>query len=230
MIMASASTVEQTSPSLKTRPPASRAYGWNVESVDGHDFAQIESAIAAAQTSEKPSLICCKTHIGFGAPTKQDKASSHGSPLGIDEIRGARENLGWPHDPFEIPEDILHAWRHAGRQGGTSFLHWTEKHKNAKDKKAFDAALSGETSDIVAPLIAQLKKNFAAEKPIIATRQASGKVLEVLVPALPALIGGSADLTDRSTQRSRPPKLSRLRTTTATTSITASVNTAWPPP
>ena len=176
-------------------PARFRAYGWDVESVDGHDFAQIESAIAAAQTSEKPSLICCKTHIGFGAPTKQDKASSHGSPLGIDEIRGARENLGWPHDPFEIPEDILHAWRHAGLQGGTSFLHWTEKHKKSNDKKAFDAALSGETSDIVAPLIAQLKKNFAAEKPIIATRQASGKVLEVLVPALPALIGGSADLT-----------------------------------
>ena len=79
------------------------SYGWDVQSIDGHNYAEIEEAIAKAQETDTPSLICCKTHIGFGAPTKQDSAASHGAPLGEDEIKGARENLGWSHGPFEIP-------------------------------------------------------------------------------------------------------------------------------
>src|SRR5690606_6905638 len=92
-------------------PKRFESYGWDTAVIDGHDFEQIQAAISAAQASDKPSIICCKTHIGFGAPTKQDSASSHGSPLGADEIKGARENLDWHHPPFEIPDDILNLWR-----------------------------------------------------------------------------------------------------------------------
>ena len=176
-------------------PARFRAYGWDVQTVNGHDFAEIETAIATAQKSAKPSLICCKTHIGYGAPTKQDKASSHGAPLGIDEIRGAREKLGWPHDPFVVPEDILQNWRTIGANGAQAFKAWSEKLAASPQRRAFESALKPDTSAIINPLIAEVKKSFAAEKPKIATRQASGKVLESLVPALPGLIGGSADLT-----------------------------------
>jgi transketolase len=173
------------------------SYGWEAVDVDGHDPDQIARAIAAAQLSLKPSLICCKTKIGYGAPTKEGSSSSHGSPLGDEEIAGARKNLNWPHTPFEIPEDVLNAWRLAGQQSQNDRKNWQARHDQmeAAKRKSFDRALQGDISKEIAPLIADFKKKMTAEAPKIATRAASGKVLEALVPMIPELIGGSADLT-----------------------------------
>jgi transketolase len=173
------------------------AYGWDAAEVDGHNPEQIAKAIAAAQLSLKPSLICCKTHIGYGAPTKQGTSSSHGSPLGDEEIAGARKTLNWPHTPFEIPAPVLDAWRTAGTQSQKDRKNWQARHDqlDAKKREAFDRALKGDVARFAAPVIAEFKKKMKAEAPKIATRAASGKVLEALVPALPELIGGSADLT-----------------------------------
>jgi transketolase len=171
------------------------SYGWDVQSIDGHDPAQIERAISAAQKTKTPSLIRCKTHIGFGAPTKQDSASSHGSPLGAEEIKGARANLGWAHEAFVIPSDILNAWRSMGTRSQAERTAWQKRLDAAPKKQEFVAALEGNVAQQTAPLFAALKTKFAAEKPKLATRQTSGLVLDQLAPALTALIGGSADLT-----------------------------------
>ena len=174
------------------------AYGWETIKVDGHNPDQISKAIAAAQVNvNKPTLIACKTKIGYGAPTKQGSASSHGSPLGDEEIAGARKNLGWGHAPFVIPDAVLSAWRVVGQQNQNDRKQWqTRLDQMAGEKRAlYDRMLSGDVTKTIAPIIDAFKKKATAEAPKIATRAASGKVLEVLVPALPEMIGGSADLT-----------------------------------
>ncbi|MEZ0224351.1 MAG: transketolase [Alphaproteobacteria bacterium] len=174
------------------------AYGWETFKVDGHNPEQISKAIAAAQINvNKPTLIACKTKIGYGAPTKQGSASSHGSPLGDEEIAGARKNLGWSHAPFEIPGPVLAAWRAVGQQSQQSRKQWQGRlDQVAGEKRAlYDRMLSGDVTKTVAPIIDAFKKKMTAEAPKIATRAASGKVLEALVPAMPELLGGSADLT-----------------------------------
>jgi transketolase len=174
------------------------AYGWETFTVDGHNPEEIARAIAAAQIStDKPSLICCKTHIGYGAPSKQGSSSSHGSPLGDEEIAGTRKNLKWLHEPFHIPEDVLKSWRDLGASGADDRKIWqSELDRAAPDKKELFLRLQkGDVSRQAAQVIADFKKKMTAEAPKIATRAASGKVLEALVPALPELIGGSADLT-----------------------------------
>ncbi len=180
-------------------PKRFESYGWDVQSIDGHNYDEIEAAIAKAQTTDTPSLICCKTHIGFGAPTKQGSSSSHGAPLGEEEIKGTRENLDWPHGPFEIPEDILSQWRHTGELHHLSpdshYTKWKERVEGDSSKDAFLKALNEDISADIAPLIQELKTSFATEKPKKATRQTSGMVLEKLVPAVSELVGGSADLT-----------------------------------
>lgn len=173
-------------------PARFRAYGWNAERIDGHNMAEIEAAIARAQKSDKPTLICCKTKIGYGAPTKEGSASSHGSPLGDEEIKGARKNLNWPHEAFVIPEDVLANWRSVA---GPDCTRWMDNAKSSAKGKELLALLDGDFSKVIAPVIAQLKNSFATDKPKKATRQTSGIILEALVPALSALVGGSADLT-----------------------------------
>ena len=171
------------------------AYHWDVQTIDGHDMDAIERAIAHAKTTATPSLIRCKTKIGFGAPTKENSSSSHGSPLGKDELEGAKKNLGWAHGPFEIPDDVLTAWRSAGARHADTYAAW-EKRLSASAKKAeFLDTLNGDVSKTIAPLVNDLKKQFSTDAKADATRKTSGKVLEKLVPALPNLIGGSADLT-----------------------------------
>lgn len=172
-----------------------QAYGWEVIMVDGHDFEQIENAIARAQASQKPSLICCKTKIGYGAPTKEGSAASHGAPLGEEEIKGARENLDWPHAPFVIPDDILNAWRSVGARSKAEQAAWTERYTASEWNSCFTKAHAGDFSEAIAPVIAELKKDFAKDKPKKATRQTSGMCLEKLVDRLWLLVGGSADLT-----------------------------------
>ncbi len=179
-------------------PQRFEAYGWETFTVDGHNPEQIAKAIAAAQLNpNKPSLISCKTKIGYGAPTKQGLSSSHGSPLGDEEIVGARKNLNWSHAPFELPENVVEAWRASGSAHQMERKLWQSRlDKLDGDKRAlFDRMVSGDVAKTAAPVIAAFKAKMKAEAPKIATRAASGKVLEALIPALPEMVGGSADLT-----------------------------------
>jgi len=170
-----------------------QACGWHVQSVDGHDPDAIEAAITAARASDLPSMIACKTVIGFGAPNKQGTASTHGAPLGEDEIAGAREALGWPHAPFEVPADVLDAWRAVGGRGAAERAAWTDR---AAAKGAdFQRALAGELKDGWLDALNAHKAKCSDEAPKWATRKASGAALEVLTEAIPEMIGGSADLT-----------------------------------
>lgn len=180
---------------IDNTPARFTAYGWNVDTVDGHNFAEIEAAIEKAKASDKPTLISCKTKIGYGAPTKEGSASSHGAPLGEDEIKGTRENLNWPHAAFEIPEDILAAWREFGARGADERKAWEARLDASEWKECHTKAHAGNYAGAIAPVIAELKANFAADKPKKATRQTSGMCLEKLVEKLWLLIGGSADLT-----------------------------------
>jgi len=180
---------------IDNTPARFEAYGWNTQSVDGHSYAEIEAAIAKAQTSDKPTLICCKTKIGYGAPTKEGSSSSHGAPLGEDEIKGTRENLNWPHAPFEIPDDILADWRGVGEKGKMLSHDWANRLNSHDMKDCFEKFNAGDFSKAIAPVIQELKAEFASEKPNKATRQTSGMCLEKLVDRLWLMIGGSADLT-----------------------------------
>ncbi len=171
------------------------AHGWNATRVDGHDPKAVAAAIAAAQKSDKPSMIACRTTIGFGAPKKAGTAAAHGSPLGKEEIAGAREKLGWKYPPFEIPLDILNAWREVGKRGQGAFADWTKRHAGAADKAEFDRTQSGALPEAFAGAVNDIKNAFAKEAPKLATRQSSQRVIEALSAVMPELVGGSADLT-----------------------------------
>ena len=181
------------------------AYGWDVQTIDGHDIKAIDRAIEKAQKTDTPSIICCKTHIGYGAPEKQGSAASHGAPLGAAEIEGARKNLNWPHAPFEIPEDIAQLWRMVGEKNHSAYEEWENTLSQNRHRATFDQVMAGDVSEIIAPLIHEIKESFAKDKPKMATRQCSGNVLEILVPALPFLIGGSADLTGSNNTKVEGP-------------------------
>lgn len=171
-----------------------RAYGWHVVAIDGHDPAAIKSATEAAlAVTDQPSLIACRTKIGCGAPTKQGTSGCHGSPLGADEIAATRKNLGWDHAPFVVPDDILAAWRQTGTPALATA--WEARRAASALKTEFDRAMAGALAPSVDQAILKLKQKLATERPKHATRQSSGGTLEVLLPVLPELIGGSADLT-----------------------------------
>jgi transketolase len=173
-----------------------RAYGWHVQGIDGHDPAAIAKATEEAlRVTDKPSLIACRTIIGFGAPKKQGTKEAHGAALGPEEVAAARQQLDWNHPPFMVPDDVLAAWRDTGARGKQLYQSWQKRHDGAKDSKEFDRVMQGELPESVAVTLAQLKQKIAVEKPKHATRQSSGAVLEALLPVMPELIGGSADLT-----------------------------------
>ncbi|PCJ96030.1 MAG: transketolase [Zetaproteobacteria bacterium] len=171
------------------------AYNWDVQEIDGHNFEEIEAAIAQAKTTNTPSLICCKTKIGFGAPTKENSNAAHGAPLGEDEIKGTRKNIGWPHDAFVIPDDVLSLWRDIGAQNQQEYSTWEQRFDASADKDALTSLFSGDLTSLITPIIKELKESFAKEKPKKATRQTSGMVLEKIIAATGSLVGGSADLT-----------------------------------
>ncbi|MBS4004349.1 MAG: transketolase, partial [Afipia sp.] len=178
--------------------------GWAAERVDGHDQKAIADALTRAQKSDRPTLIACKTVIGFGAPNKAGSEKSHGSPLGADEIAGARKNLNWDSAPFEVPQDILDAWRAAGSRGKDAHAAWT-KTLGAKDAAAraeFERRTKGDLpAKALAEAVAKMKAALAASPKDIATRTASEHALEVLTAAVPEMIGGSADLTGSNNTR-----------------------------
>ncbi len=173
------------------------AYGWDTQAIDGHDPEAIAAAIAAAQVSDRPSLIACRTTIGFGAPTKAGTAGAHGAPLGADEIAGAREALGWPHAPFDIPGDLLAAWRAAGSRGAEQSAAWNGAFGalDSNLRADFERALKGALPADFDATVNSYKAQLSAEKPGWATRKSSQEVLGVYTAALPEMIGGSADLT-----------------------------------
>ncbi|MDR3516277.1 MAG: transketolase [Azospirillaceae bacterium] len=185
-------------------PARFRAYGWDVSAVDGHNPDQIAAAIAAAQTTGAPSLIACRTIIGFGAPTKAGTSGCHGSALGAAEVAGTREKLGWPYPAFVIPDAILAAWRSAGQRSKGDHAAWTQRlARDPARQAAFETAVAPALSVDIAPVVEAYKQKVATEQPKLATRVASGQVLELLVPAVPEMIGGSADLTPSNNTRTK---------------------------
>jgi transketolase len=179
------------------------AYGWDTSAADGHDHDSIADAIARARATDKPSLIALRTTIGFGAPKKAGTAATHGSPLGADEIKGAREKLGWTAAPFEVPGDVLDAWRAAGARGAAVHQAWARRHDAAAERAAFDAALAGDLPASFDDALATYANRISAEKPAWATRKASQEVLEALTPVVPEMVGGSADLTGSNNTKSK---------------------------
>ncbi len=178
--------------------------GWAAERIDGHDPKAIADALSRAQKSDRPTLIACKTTIGFGAPNKAGSEKSHGSPLGADEIAGARKNLKWDAAPFEVPQDILDAWRAAGSRGAAAHAAWTKTigTKDAGVRSEFERRMKGELpARALADAVAAMKASLAASPKDIATRTASEHALEVLCAAVPEMIGGSADLTGSNNTR-----------------------------
>lgn len=169
--------------------------GWNTQAIDGHNPKAINKALAKAQKSSKPSLIACKTVIGFGSPTKAGSHSIHGAPLGVEEITSMRDALKWPHGPFIIPEKILDAWRTACARGAGERKKWEKRTSKMKNAATFKRATNGALPRGWEKKLDVFKAQMAKDKPKLATRQSSGKVLEVLTEAIPEMIGGSADLT-----------------------------------
>ncbi|WP_420961354.1 transketolase [Brucella sp. IR073] len=184
------------------------ASGWNTLRVDGHDQEAIAQAIETARASDKPTLIACKTTIGFGAPNKAGTNKVHGSPLGAEEIAATRKALGWPSEAFTVPSDILEAWRAAGSAGATQRQAW-EKRLAAADAEAraeFERRMRGDLPEGFEQAIAEYKKKLSAEKPKVATRKASEMALEVINAVVPETIGGSADLTGSNNTKTSQTK------------------------
>ncbi len=185
------------------------ASGWNASRIDGHDHAAIAAALTKAQSSDKPTMIACKTTIGYGSPNKAGKSSSHGSPLGGDEIKLTREKLGWTHGPFEIPADILSAWRAVGARAKDTHAAWSKKLAaiDPAQRAEFERRMKGELpAKALADAVRSVKETLTATPKEIATRTASEFALESLVPAVPEMIGGSADLTGSNNTRTKTMK------------------------
>jgi len=162
------------------------SYGWNYINIDGHNEKQIFNAIKKAQHAKKPTVIACKTIIGFGSPNKSGKSSVHGSPLGEEEIQLVRKKLNWGHQPFSIPSSILEAWRNIGKKGLQEEERWKKKNKLKNNSLSNLKKLSS--------IITKAKKNAAQNDKPIATRKSSEDILTLLTNGIPELIGGSADL------------------------------------
>ena len=174
-----------------------KAAGWNAMLIDGHDAQAILDAVRAAQASDKPTLIACTTTIGFGAPTKAGTNKAHGEALGAAEVAGARKNLNWPYPPFVVPDEILSVWREVGAKGAPKREAWRKALEalSAAERAEFERRVSGELPKDLDGVIDAYKKKLAADAPEIATRKAGEAALNVIAPAVPELITGSADLT-----------------------------------
>ena len=182
-----------------------KASGWSACRIDGHDSEAVAAAIEQARNNDRPSLIACRTVIGFGAPNRQGTEKAHGAPLGADEVARTRDALGWPYEPFQVPEAVLDSWREIGARGQAARRAWIERSRrlNSAGRSPFHDSLNRKLPCAYATAMAQLRDRFAAEQPGIATRQASQLVIDVLADALPNLLGGSADLTHSNLTRAK---------------------------
>ena len=181
-----------------------RASGWSARRIDGHDPAAITAAIEQARHSDRPSLIACRTLIGFGAPNRQGTEKAHGAPLGAEEIEKTRDALNWPHAPFEVPNIVRDAWREAGARGHGARRAWIERTRpQSGERSAFHDALNRNLPCGYVDAMARLRGRFGSDQPNIATRQASQLVIDTIAEALPNLLGGSADLTHSNLTRAK---------------------------
>ena len=173
-----------------------KSYGWDYLKINGHNYDEIFKALNNAQKSKKPIAISCKTTIGYGSPNKSGKASSHGSPLGEDEIKLVRKKLKWKHKPFEIPDNLLNEWKKIGKKASQKAL----KHKY---KKIFSNKI---TTNHYKKLIEKVKNDYLKDQKFIATRKSSEMFLDI-VSKLPNLIGGSADLAGSNNTKTKHHKI-----------------------
>lgn len=171
------------------------AAGWHSVRVDGHDGEAVAAAIKAAQNDPRPSLIACKTIIGFGAPNKQGTSATHGAALGAEEISAAREFLGWPYPAFEVPDSVYADWHATAARGKAARDAWEKRHAVSAKAGVFDAALNGSDRAPLAAAMAAYKTRLLADAPKVATRKASEMALGVVNGAIGSTVGGSADLT-----------------------------------
>ncbi|WP_441240800.1 transketolase [Tardiphaga sp. 768_D3_N2_1] len=181
------------------------ASGWSTCRVNGHDPEAVAAAIAQARDNDRPSLIACRTVIGFGAPTRQGSEKAHGAPLGADEIAKTRDALHWPHAPFHVPDAVARQWRAVGARGQAAHAEWAGRvaRLDGAVRDYFQAALKGQLSGRYDDALARIRARFLQERPKIATRQASQLVIDVIAGVLPNLLGGSADLTHSNLTRAR---------------------------
>ncbi len=184
-------------------------YGWNFQEINGHNEKQIKKAINKTIKSNKPNIISCKTIIGFGSPNKSGKASSHGSPLGEEEIKLVRKKLKWKNEPFDVPEDILKSWREIGNKGIETQRKWDENlnKKDSKIKNQLNEIFNNLNLDKLEKLINGEKSKFYSSKPSLATRKCSSTVIETVSTILPELIGGSADLSGSNNTKTKNSKI-----------------------
>lgn len=172
-----------------------KAAGWAVKKIDGHDYGQIRRALAWATKQDRPSLIACKTKIGKGAATMEGHHKTHGAALGATEIAATRHNMGWASEAFAVPDEVMKPWRSAGRRGGKDRKGWEKRLASSPHGAVFQRAIKGELpADAFERLDAHIAEAVAS-KPAAATRQHSGSALDALFPAIPEMVGGSADLT-----------------------------------
>ena len=182
-----------------------KACGWRSERVDGHDPEAIEAAIRRAQKSNKPTMIACKTIIGFGAPKKQGTSKAHGEALGAEELAAAKKALGITGGPFEVPADVLKSWRDYGKSGASAHAEWTTRYGTMSDRKRGDfdrRQIHGVPAKLDKAILAH-KKTLIAEPQNVATRKASELALEAIIPVMPELVMGSADLTPSNNTRTK---------------------------
>ena len=185
------------------------SYGWSFQEINGHNEKQISKAIKKASKSKKPTIISCKTIIGFGSPNKSGKASSHGSPLGDDEISLVRKKLKWNSQPFEIPREILDEWREIGKKGNQLEIKWLKKVNKKNPKIKSEISKVSEKFDLAGleKLICEEKERNYEVKPSLATRQCSMSTIEKISSFLPQLIGGSADLSGSNNTKTNNSKI-----------------------
>jgi len=185
------------------------SYGWNFQEVKGHNEKQISKAIKKTLKSKKPSLISCKTIIGYGSPNKSGKASSHGAALGDEEVALVRKRLKWKYKPFEIPKEILNEWREVGKRGDLQEKKWNivynKKSKKVKDE--FSRQINTKLPKNLDKIIDKEKRKFFDLKPNVASRQSSASVLEAITKNLPELVGGSADLSGSNNTKTKYSKI-----------------------
>ena len=181
------------------------SYGWNFQEVNGHNEKQISKAIKKTLKSKKPSLISCKTIIGYGSPNKSGKASSHGAALGDEEVALVRKKLKWKYKPFEIPKEILSEWRKIGKRGDLQEKKWNVVYnkKSKKVKDEFSRVINGKLPKNLDKIIDEEKRKFFDLKPNVASRQSSASVLEAITKNLPELVGGSADLSGSNNTKTK---------------------------
>jgi transketolase len=177
------------------QPARFRAAGWDVQTVDGHDFEMVAAAIARARETETPSLIACRTVIGKGAPNLQGSEKTHGAPLGNDEIAAARAEIRWPHEPFFVPETIVDAWREVARRGAAKRAEWEGRLAASPRRAALELALAGNVPAELGDRLAAFRRQHVEEATAVATRKASEMALSVVNEVCETTVGGSADLT-----------------------------------